>query len=360
MRFLSSRVRTVSAGLRRCRTLLFGLGLSILGIPLQAATLTAIHDYWHLVSGLDSPKNLYPSLSHEFEGLTFTADGSLWAAIAPNPLDAKREFWRLDLSTNSIAESIADSFHAPSLPLLLPPLVNPVALTANAGQLIVGENYRALRERHLPLLTSNDMIWAFTPGSSTPAKPDWSVPLAPAACDGVQGAAFAAGKVYISCGANQSIVEIDAAKHTLTGKHFDFAFEPLGLEAIDDTHLIVGDYANHQLRVFDLENKKLTETIDLNSLFVGEDSDYFGLTGQKYSVQVVPSEDLPRDIPDPDGLAYRDGKIYMAFDGDLRIFVISMSLPEPGTLLLVAAALAALAWRGRSTAVQSRHHFTHV
>ncbi len=212
-----------------------------------------------------------------------------------------------------------------------------------------------MRERNWPFLTSNDMIWAFTPGSSTPGIPDWRFPLEPATCEGLAGAAFTGGKLYLSCQYNRTILEIDA-QHVLT-RSIAIDSEPLGLEAIDNTHLLVGDYTNHQLRVFDLENTQFTEAIDLNSLFVGKDSDYFRLTGQEYSVQVVPAEGF-RDVPDPDGLAYRDGRIYMAFDGDLRIFEISMSVPEPGTLLLVGAALTGLTWRGRRTAAQARRHFT--
>ncbi len=350
MRFFGSRVRAGCGGLRRYGALLLGVGLSVLASPGQAAALTAIHDYRYLVN------DPYPSLAHQFEGLTFTADGSLWAAIAPNLLDGNA-IWKLDLTSDSVAERIPDTFRGPSLLLQLLQLVNPAALTAAGGQLIVGENYHFLRASQYHI-QENDIIWAFTPGTSTPDKPDWSFSLAATACDGVEGAAFAAGKLYVSCGADQTIVEIDAQRQMLTRK-FSFDSELLGIEAIDATHLIVGDYTNHQLRVFDLAEERFTATIDLNSLFSGRDSDYFRLTGEEYSVQVTPSEGY-RSIPDPDGLAYRNGKIYMAFDGDLRIFEISMSVPEPGTLLLFTAALTYLASgrrRNRAAQAQASSHF---
>lgn len=69
--------------------LLLGLGLLTVASAAQAAVLTAIHDYRYLVSGLPLPQREFPSLVHEFEGLAFTSDGSLWASIAPNPTDAK-------------------------------------------------------------------------------------------------------------------------------------------------------------------------------------------------------------------------------------------------------------------------------
>jgi len=54
----------------------------------------------------------------------------------------------------------------------------------------------------------------------------------------------------------------------------------------------------------------------------------------------VPTENV-RTLPDPDALAFRDGKIYMAFDGDLRIYEISpAAVPEPETYALMLAGLA--------------------
>lgn len=346
MRILKVNAR--SAGLLSLGTLLLGLGLSLLSPMSQAAVLTRIHDYRYLVKDLPDPENQYTSLVHEFEGLAFTADGSLWASIAPNDDPAtqhfpKKQFWKLDLTNDQVAEPrITDNFQAPGLMFQLfkflygVDLVNPVALAASGEQLIVGENYQALRARGVD---SADYLFAFTPGKSTPDKPDWRFALPTASCDGVQGAAFTAGKLYVTC--QQSILQIDVAAGGVSTT-FSLGTSLLGLDAIDDKHLLVGDYSSHTLRVFDLAAERFTEEIDLSGLFTGVDSDYFRLTGKEYSVQVIPSEGFRR-IPDPDALAYRNGRIYMAFDGDLRIFEIAMSVPEPETLAIVTVALLGLA-----------------
>lgn len=329
--------------------LLFGLGLLTVASAAQAAVLTAIHDYRYLVSGLPSPQREFPSLVHEFEGLAFTSDGSLWASIAPDPTDARRELWRLDLASNSVAEVIADN-HVSVFGL---PIANPVALGAAGAQLIVGENFRYARTHGIAL---NDVVWAFTPTLSTPQLADWSFSLPPALCDGVEGAASVNGQVYVSCGGSGRIVEFDPLR-ALLGRQFSLGAYALGLEALDDHRLLIGDYSTHQFHIFDLALERITESIDLADLFLGESSDYFGLTNEVYSVQVVPSES-PRRMPDPDGLAYRDGSIYMSFDGDLRIFQIALdvprgetppvppsalNVPEPGAMALVAIGLLGLA-----------------
>lgn len=332
---------TVEGTLRLVRGMLLGLGLLTAAGGSQSAVLTAIHDFRYLVSGLPSPQREFPALVHEFEGLAFTSDGSLWASIAANPLDARKELWRLDLVGNTVAEVISDT----RVTVLGVPVANPVALGAVGAQLIVGENFRAIRTAGFPLsFPLNDVVWAFSPGSSTPTLPDWSFGLPAAICDGVEGAAAANGLVYLSCGGSGKIVEFDPLSGVV-GRQFSLGAYALGLEALDDHRLLVGDYSSHQLHVFDLALGLVTESIDLADLFFGASSDYFGLTNEVYSVQVVPSES-PRSMPDPDGLAYRDGSIYMSFDGDLRIFQIALNLPEPGTMALVAIGLLGLpGWR---------------
>lgn len=332
-RFGEGTVAVREGTLQIGRRLLLALGLLTIASGAQSAVLTAIHDYRYLVSGLPSPQRDFPALVHEFEGLAFTSDGSLWASIAANPVEARRELWRLDLVSNTVAEVIADT-HPTFLGF---PLTNPVGLGAQGAQLIIGENLRFLRDRGFSV---GDIVWAFTPGVSTPQSSDWSIVLPTAICDGVQGAAAVNGRGYVSCGGSGRIVEFDLLSGAI-GRQFSLGAFALGLEALDEHRLLVGDYATHQLHVFDLALGLVTESIDLADLFFGTASDYFALTDEVYSVQVIPSES-PRSMPDPDGLAYRDGSIYMSFDGDLRIFQIALNIPEPATLALVAIGLLGL------------------
>lgn len=81
------------------------------------------------------------------------------------------------------------------------------------------------------------------------------------------------------------------------------------------------------------------------------------MTGMEYEVDVENAGKDIRRIPDPDGIAYRNGKIYMTFEHDLRVYEISLgdpptatATPEPGTLLLVGLGLLGLAARLRKKA----------
>ncbi|WP_300340494.1 PEP-CTERM sorting domain-containing protein [Accumulibacter sp.] len=316
---------------------LLACGLLALASTAQPAALTGIQDYRYLVNGLPSPEREFPALVHEFEGLAFTDDGSLWASIAADPLGTRRDFWRLDVRDNVVHQVIADTRFEPTARF-----ANPVALAGAGSRLIVGENFAALRASGLAI---NDVLWAFTPGVSSPELPDWTFSLPATECDEVEGAATAGGKLYVSCQTDGTIIEIDPQSGQI-GKKFPLDAQLLGLEALDDGRLLVGDYSNHRLLVFDLALQQVTDSIDLASLFTGPDSDYFRLVGEEYLVQVVPSEGFRR-VPDPDGLAYRDGTIYMAFDGDLRIFAIALRVPEPTTVVLLGLALLCLAWMFR-------------
>lgn len=284
-------------------TLLIAIALTMAG-TVRAADLTAIYDFRYLA------QNDFPALVYEFEGLAFTDDGRLWASIAANPRRSLRALWKLNLQSNTVEISIPDTLYGRRA---VSPLLNPVGLAGAGNQLIVAENLHEL----------GNVIWAFRPNvaTSTPSNPDWSFRLPARICNEVEGAAFAGGMLYVTCQNDGTIREIEPITGAL-GRTFALGGELLGLEMMDDTRLLIGDYSNHQLLVFDLVTGRVTEAIDLESLFTGADSDYFRLTGEIYSVVVVPGE-TARTMPDPDCLAYRNGKIYMSFDGDLRIFEIS-------------------------------------
>lgn len=314
--------------LRRSPVLAFCLLIVTSGV--QASGLTAIHDFRDLVAGQP-----HPALVHEFEGLAFTADGTLWASIAPNPTGTTKEFWQLDLQNRQVLQRIPDTIADPQAET-----ANPVALAGSGQRLIVGERLPAV------FGVQSSLIWAFTPGISTPASPDWS--FLRIGC-GVEGAASAGSRLYLTCGT--SIVEPSLSgspidSFNLAGQLSNPGGRLLGLEAIDGNQLLVGGYRTgsgerNELLIVDLGLKTISRTIDLDSLFVGPNSDYFRLAGSEYSVQVAPGESY-RPRPDPDALAYRDGRIYLAFDGDLRIFEISLNAPEPPSVLLLGVALLAL------------------
>jgi hypothetical protein len=122
------------------------------------------------------------------------------------------------------------------------------------------------------------------------------------------------------------VVKLDASGKVI--ESIDFGSDLLGLGATDDGALIVGDYTNHALVIYDVATQSARETIYLADLF------------PNYEVEVSPGD--VRHIPDPDGLAYRDGKIYMTFEHDLQVYEIALATPEPGTLLLIGSGLLAL------------------
>jgi hypothetical protein len=340
------------------------LAIVLFGFATQAHpaySLTGIYDFRPLVTGrpdLFTPEQRqYPALVYEFEGLAFTQDGSLWASIAADPGGASRELWKLDLQNKQKTQSILDPVWSFEVQTPLGPLTysiaNPVGLAAHGDQLIVGENFQRARDLvnssgGLAQATIHDVIWGITPGNSTP---DWSFPLNTSACDEIEGMAYSGGKLYATCQNDKKVLEINPATGAVSNT-FPFADQVLGLAETDDGRLIVGAYPSRELILFDPAGLRPSETISLNDLFFGPGSDYHALTGEVYSVQVVASE-AARTRPDPDGLAYRNGKIYMSFDGDLRIYEIS-AVPEPETYAMMLAGLAlvvAVAWRRKQAEV---------
>ena len=330
----------------------FWLGFVLCGLVTQAQaySLTAIHDYRPLVSdpatGFSDEQKQFPALVYEFEGLSFTSDGSLWAAISANPNGASRELWRLDLASGtrtalphpgSVSVQLPPPFGTVNVPLQM--AGNPVGLASIGEQLVVGHNF----QQYGNLIGSVDVVaqtWSplFTLGTNV--------------CDRLQGLAYGGGKLFAACQNDGRVLELDPATGTVS-RRFQFGEQVLGLTETDDGRLIVGAYPSRKLIIFDPDGQRASETISIDDLFVDPDnaqpadwSDYHRLTGMPYAVQVTSSE-LSRSRPDPDGLAYRNGRIYMSFDGDLRIFEISAaaaSVPEPGGASLLAFALAAVGW----------------
>jgi len=343
------------------------LAIMLFGFATQAHAnyaLTGIYDFRTLVTGhpelFTQEQRNYPALVYEFEGLAFTQDGSLWASIAADPSTASKELWKLDLQNRQKTQSILDpgwSF-AVQTPLgaMTYSIANPVGLAASGGQLIVGENFQRARDYvngsgGLVQATIHDVIWGITPGNSTP---DWSFSVNTSACDEIEGLAYSGGKLYATCQYDKKILEINPATGAVSHT-FTFADQVLGLSETDDGRLIVGAYPSRKLILFDPAGGRPDETISLSDLFLGTGSDYYKRTGEVYSVQVVSTEGF-RTMPDPDGLAYSNGKIYMSFDGDLRIFEIS-AVPEPETYAMLLAGLAlvgAVAWRRKQTEASLR------
>ncbi len=329
----------------------FWLGLALCGLVTQAQaySLTAIHDYRPLVSaaasGFSDEQKQFPALVYEFEGLSFSSDGSLWAAISANPTGASRELWRLDLASGThtalphpgAVPVQVPSFGAVNVPLQI--AGNPVGLASIGERLVVGHNFHQF----------GNLI-----GSVDVAARTWRplFTLGVTVCDRLQGLAYGGGKLFAACQNDGTVLELDPDTGTVA-RRFQFGEQVLGLSETDDGRLIVGAYPSRKLIIFDPDGQRASETISIDDLFVDPDnaqpadwSDYHRLNGAPYAVQVTPSEGI-RSRPDPDGLAYRNGRIYMSFDGDLRIFEISAaaaSVPEPGGASLLVFALAVLGW----------------
>ena len=325
----------------RLRSPGFWLGIALLALVTRAHaySLIAIHDFRHLVTGneaLTDEQRQYPALVFEFEGLAFTEDGSLWASIAADPDGSSRELWKLDLQSRTVESHPHPGELLPSFPLSQ--YGNPVGLASMGSQLIVGHNFKSF----------GNLIGSFDPANPSAWNPMFS--LDTATCDEVEGLAYSGGKLYASCQNDGKVLEMDPASGAVS-RTFGFQNQVLGLAETGDGRLVVGTYpGDRELLIFDPSGLRPTESINIHNLFAGAGSAYHALTGELYSVQVVPSES-PRTRPDPDGLAYWNGTIYMSFDGDLRVFEIATAVPElkTWTMLLTGLGLIGLVVRRRTT-----------
>lgn len=261
-----------------------------------------------------------------FEGLAFTNDGTLWISSAPN--FGVVRLLAADLASNTILSS-TDYDPQPDFLNLL----NPVGLGSDGTNLFVGSNRKWVSGDPPDYVYRN--VNPLTGQVSNPAI------LGIDACVEIEGTAYLNELIYVSCEDTQNVVGIDPATGAVV-ETIPFGVNLLGLGATEDS-LIIGTYegANRSLLLYNVATTA-TETIDLADLFVGTGSDYFQLTGEIYEVEVDPGD--IRHIPDPDGIAYRDGRIYLAFDHDPRIFEISFGeVPEPTTLLLIGTGLLGIA-----------------
>ena len=278
----------------------------------SAATLSAVYNF----------RDQLNASTTSFEGLAFTDDGTLWITSAPN--SGTKTLLEVDLATEDIVSNTAYNYQL---------FFNPVGLASDGTELF---------------LTNNLKSWGggvYTTDAN--AQATYSASLNKSDCQEPEGAAYLNGLVYISCEVSQNVIALDPTSGAVVD-NIDFGVSLLGLGATEDS-LIIGDYTNHALLLYDVSTGNVTDTIDLNELFVGAGSDYTALTGEAYNV-IIPDNGDVRYIPDPDGLAYRNGKIYMTFEHDLRVYEISLdpiATPEPGTLFLLGAGLLGLFARKR-------------
>ena len=291
----------------------------------SAATLSAIYEF----EGLD------PATT-SFEGLDFTKDGTLWITSAPN--SGAKSVLAVDLAHEKILSNTQTA------------LFNPVALASDGTQLFIGNNYKAGYgfDRADKVYAGN--VISPEKGITVSTSPIFTLGVygflgldSTKTCLEPEGAAYLEGFIYFSCQDSNEVIKVNPANGVVV-ERYNLGVSILGVGATED-QLILGDYTNHALLLYDVIKKEITETISLDTLFVGAESDYAQMTGGVYAV--VDPDGITRHIPDPDGIAYRDGKIYMTFEHDLRVFEISLNeppvaTPEPGTVLLLGLGLLGL------------------
>lgn len=258
----------------------------------QAASITGVYDF----------RDEFNASTTSFEGLDFTDDGTLWITSAPNNFWAQKQLIGVDLGNETVTSvsNYSSQF-----------LFNPVGLASDGSDLFLTNN----------LKWSGSVYSSETDGTTISL-----LTLSSVDCQEPEGAAYLDGNIYVSCQDTQNVVKLSADGSVI--ENINFGANLLGLGATDDGALIVGDETNHALVIYDVATQTARETIYLADLF------------PNYEVEVSPGD--VRDVPDPDGIAYRDGKIYMTFEHDLQVYEITVATPEPGTLLLIGSGLLAL------------------
>jgi hypothetical protein len=291
-------------------TCIFLLGLAM-SITAAGASLTGIYDF----SDLDPSTTV-------FEGIDFDSQGNLWITSAPN--SAPNSLLQVDLENEEVLQIF--DFN----------MSNPVGLAIDADDSITATNVPGGAYDVITDGVGADSVGSLLSG--------WTRLFFIAECSQPEGATYMNGEVYVSC-QNGKVFKVDPDSNSYD-EVYNTGKGALGLGATDDGRLIIGGYnqadaMDRSLILYGV-SEGTVETIDLNDLFVGEDSDYAALMGELYGIEIVDNGDF-RDIPDPDGLAFRNGKIYMTFEHDLRVFEITLdAVPEPGTLLLLATGMAAI------------------
>lgn len=276
----------------------------------NAVSLTGIYDF----------RDQFNATTTSFEGLDFTDDGTLWITSAPNI--GTKTLLAVNLATESVISNTAYSSQT---------LFNPVGLASDGTNLFLTNNLKFFGGGVYTTNSDGQVAYSSTLNKSVCKEPE--------------GAAYLDGYIYVSCEATKNVVKLDSNGNVI--ENIFLGVNVLGLGATTDGSLIIGDYTNHALLLYDVIKKEITESISLDTLFVGAESDYEQMTGSAYEVDVENAGNDIRHIPDPDGLAYRDGKIYMTFEHDLRVFEISLNeppvaTPEPGTVLLLGLGLMGL------------------